>query len=719
MKKKISWSEDQMELAKKYTDHNMRELHRICDPIIRKKKVPDADYDDLISDALMVLVESIEKFDPTKGTKFATYLTGNIKRSFYDWSRDQRTKCRCNYLINKNKEIIYETDDAGNKTPIILQPMSLDYHVEDGMSISEIIPDTTYEEPELSDNVERYLDSLTSLERKIADLIMDGCGATEIQERLHIDEKRYRVIIEGMRSFEKCCIISRSEYKEDDTMMNLEAKKMGDVTREKCKNEAITVMSVIKKHTNKGWLFNHPLQRESNQWTSIQIGNLVSDILQNNKIPPIYLAEQNKNGRNLIWCVDGKQRCTNMVNFYNNKIKIPSKKIRRYMIEYVENKKDENGEVMTDEFDVPITEIKEFDIRNCRFKDLPEPLQERFLDFSFDYTLYLNCSDDDIAYHIERLNEGRPMNGKQKGLIKLGEYFAARIRGLANTECFKNRCNLTKRANINGDANRVVVESIMTTTFLDAWNKDFAKLCEFINDNAVSETFDNFDELVIRLTDAIDDNQDIWDMFTQKDTAIWFGVFGRFINLGEDDKRFVEFMAEFSQSLHSKKIEFIRPSYNEQNDNNQVNNLISWDDLQESRNTKDKTVITERIELLTNLLKDYLSDEVQTNDSSVVEANEVSDLEFVQKAVLPDATDTDIEEYNDFLDGVLPMDSNLAVHCRQALLAITAYACSRDQDVELSDWLTRYNMLSANASFSCDQMENYMDMMKSFTSKAA
>ena len=87
------------------------------------------------------------------------------------------------------------------------------------------------------------------------------------------------------------------------------------------------------------------------------------------------------------------------------------------MIQYLDNKKDENGEIITDEFDVPITEVKEFDIRNCYFKDLPEPLQEKFLDFSFDYILYLNCSDEDIAYHIERTNDGKPMNGKQKEMI--------------------------------------------------------------------------------------------------------------------------------------------------------------------------------------------------------------------------------------------------------------------------------------------------------------
>lgn len=694
MIKKISWSDEQMALANEYMENDMHKLHSICDPIIRNKNVPNSEYDDLISKGMMVLIESIDKFDPARGAKFATYFTGNIKRKFSTWTRDHMTGGRCNYLTDKKNSKIYETDDNGNETPIILQPVSLDCQTEDGLSMAEIIPDINHDDPELSENVERYLDSLNPLERNIADLIMDGFKPKEIQEQLHIDEKRYKLIIKRMGSFEKRCIIARKDYEEDVAMDN----KMEVITREKCKKESITMASVKKKMMNKTWLFNHPLQRESQQWNTTQIGNLVSDMLQGNPISPLYLAEQNKDGRNLTWCVDGKQRCTNSMSFFRNEVKV-SRKVRRYMIQYVENKKDENGEIITDEFGVPITEVKEFDIRNCYFKDLPEPLQEKFLDFSFDYVLYLNCSDEDIAYHIERTNDGKPMNGKQKGLIKLGELFAARIKGLANTECFRNRCALTKHSDTNGDGNRAVVESIMTTTFLDDWNKEFGRMCDYIKNNATLETFDNFDDLVIRLTDAIDDKQEIWDMFTQKDTAIWFGVFGRFVNLGNDDKRFVEFMAEFAQSLHSKKVDF-------------HNELVAWDDLLEKKNTKDKATVTEKVEFLTQLMYEYFNvDETETK--------ELSDLEFVQKAVLPDATDDDIEEYNDYLDGILPMDSNLAVHCRQALLAIAAYAYSQDRDVELSDWLTRYNLVSENAAFSRNQMENYRDMMKSFMSKAA
>ena len=43
MTKKISWSDEQMALANEYMENNMRKLRSICDPIIRKKNVPNSE----------------------------------------------------------------------------------------------------------------------------------------------------------------------------------------------------------------------------------------------------------------------------------------------------------------------------------------------------------------------------------------------------------------------------------------------------------------------------------------------------------------------------------------------------------------------------------------------------------------------------------------------------------------------------------------------------
>lgn len=684
--KEIRWNEEQLKLVEKYAGNGMQLLKNICLPIIKSKNTLQMDYDDLLSDGLKVLCESVTSYDPTKGAKFETFLIGNIKKSYSEWRRDQMRQKRCNYLTDKHGNVM--CDEDGEK--IIIQNISLDDTTNDSnFSISEVIPDANIEVETLSDNVEKYLESLTDLERKIANYIMQGYTFSEIRKILHIDADKFSVIIKGMGSFDKSCIVYESNCKGEIDMTN--ENKMDVLTREKCKKEMINLMSLYKKWQNKTILYNHPLQRESDQWTRSQIGNLVSDMLQGNPIAPIYLAEQVKDGRNLVWCIDGKQRSSNAFDFMSNKIKI-SKLVRRYNIDYVANVKDEDGNIVEDEFGVPVTEVRTFDIRNKYFKDLPEELQDKFKDFTFDYVMYLNCTDEDIAYHIERCNDGKPMNGKQKGLIRLGEHFAAKVKGLANTECFKNRCNLSKNANTNGDGHRAVVESIVTTSFLDDWNKEFGKMCDFLKNNATTETFDDFDDLVEHLTSTIGDRQEVWDMFTQKDVAIWFGVFGRFVNLGESDKKFVEFMAEFSQSLHTKEVDG-----------------VTWDELNESRNTKDKATVMDKINHIMSLLHDFCGTE---------EHEEIDDLTFVQTMINDDATEDDIEEYNDYLDTVLPMDCNIAKNCHQALLAIVAYAYLRDEDDQLSDWLAKYRLITENSTFSKNQKENYNMMMHEFAMAA-
>jgi len=46
----------------------------------------------------------------------------------------------------------------------------------------------------------------------------------------------------------------------------------------------------------------------------------------------------------------------------------------------------------------------------------------------------------------------------------------------------------------NGTINRVVVESLMASGFLEDWKKKQEDMCEYIKDNALSSDFDNFEE---------------------------------------------------------------------------------------------------------------------------------------------------------------------------------------------------------------------------------
>lgn len=226
---------------------------------------------------------------------------------------------------------------------------------------------------------------------------------------------------------------------------------------------------------------NHPLQRESEQWSNEKKGNLISDILQSNPIPALTFAEQIINGIAITWILDGKQRSiTTACAFANDMFKV-SKKVRRGIISY----------------------------------------------------------------------QARESKGT------------------------------------NGVLDRVVIESVMTNNFIDDWKKNQSEMCSFLKENATEEMFDNFEDLVDRLSVIADENT--LEKFDSKNSFLWFGLFGRFVNLGEPDKRFIEFMAEFSRSLHSKKIDG-----------------ESFDDLMSNKSTKDKNVVIARIDKLTALMNGIL-----------------------------------------------------------------------------------------------------------------
>ena len=208
-------------------------------------------------------------------------------------------------------------------------------------------------------------------------------------------------------------------------------------TMENCKTDKISVASIIKKIDRHTIRFDHPLQRESDQWSPAMKGNLVSDILQGNKLHPLIFAEQVINGVPIIWDLDGKQRCTNAYTFSKNGYKV-SKTIRRWMIKYQTIEKDEHGNDVLDENGFPIAVNAEFDIRGKKFSDLPEELKDRFLDYSFNYDQYLNCSEEDIGYHIERYNDGKPMTSPQKGITKLGTEYAELVKSISNMSFFKD-----------------------------------------------------------------------------------------------------------------------------------------------------------------------------------------------------------------------------------------------------------------------------------------
>lgn len=440
---------------------------------------------------------------------------------------------------------------------------------------------------------------------------------------------------------------------------------------EKSKDVKLSVGSIIKKMDKKTVRFDHPLQRESERWNGVMVGNLISDVLQGNPIPELVFAEQIVNGIPIIWDLDGKQRCTNLYMYYKGIAKHDkiSKSIRRYMITYHTPVLDENGEIAMDNEGFPIYERREFDIRGKKFCQLPEELQERFLDYSFKIVQYINCSSEDIAYHILRYNEGKPANKEEKGIIRLGERYAKLVKNIASLSFFED--NYTPKQINSGVVNRIIVESLMLVNFFDNYNSNYDKTCDYIKENATVDHFAEYEEIINRLDACID--EDNLELFNKRDSFLLITLFSKFINANLTDDKFNDFLFAFKNDLHKKEI-----------------GSKSFDDLMEDKSTKDKNIVITRIEHLSALMCDFFG--IAMSDLECV--NGITDEEFEELAqeFVSDETTyqslmliSDCPYCNFDTETLLQMDDWLKKHGNNQLIEDCKYYKSIISDCGISD----------------------------------
>lgn len=692
--------EQRQQMLEEYAANDMIKLRQICNPIIQRKDVPQMEYDDLYSVALDTLMNSVERYDSTKDCSFNTFLTGNIKRRFYDWTRDNTRLRRCNLQRNRNGKI--QKDE--NNDVVIIPSISIDAPTEDGIDICEKVASEFKIEDQLSDEfgfstnekIEKYLEKLSSKQKEIAKLIMEGYQSFEIREKLKLAEKRYAAYIKDMSCFEKSIVLRQK----NDIQHGGEGP-MQTQTSERSKERQYSILSLIKKIEGYTFRFDHPTQRESGRWSSKMKGNLISDILQNNPLPNLVFAEQIIDGIVITWNLDGKQKCTNVYDFYNGQFKV-CKNVRRWNIKYQSMVKDEGGNVILSSNGLPQIEQKTFDIRGKKFSDLPNELQERFCDYTFQCTQYLNCSDEDIEYHICRYNEGKPLNGSEKGMGEIGTKYAAMVKEIAAMPFFTDRGGYKMAEFKNGTVNRVVVESIMAINFLKDWKKQQEEMCFYMKEHSTEENFDNFTDLVERMESVV--TESVSEMFNSKDSFVYFGLFARFIRTGLEDKKFIEFMAELSQSLHKKEIDGV------------TFNMLS------DKSTKDKNVVISKIEHLEKLMIEFLNINEETKAGEVVMSEistkpihetVISILDFVKENVNPNVTDDDIKDYEEDLEVLsLEVDNNsnfLERLNHHSLIALIAHTYQNDI-IGLEKWFPDF--FERNPVFKIDQVENYLYMKR-------
>lgn len=701
----INNSPEMMKIINDYSDNENKKLKRICHKIWHGK-FNMHEYDDLYDVAADCLMESVYKFDSEKAN-FETYLTGNIKRKSDTWMRDNRFRLKRNNLATDERgRIIYDE----NGTPTIIENVSLDAHTEDDNDLIEKLDSGINIEDECEFNfdsdekVEKFLNSLSKIQKNILLMRMEDFSSEKIKEELGISDGEYNSAMKAIKMNKGLSMFSINKNDGDyNTEVNMEDRIIEISESENYRMDKYSMYSLLQDKKNGDMNCNYILQREPFQWSKEEANRYFCRILSNLPIPEIILCEQKKKGLTISHLIDGLQRLSYAEAFKENRIKIGSAGAERHLIQYRDFVLDDNGNRVLDEDGLPSYEMKVFDVIGKYYKDLPDELKKRFNNFNINVTKFFDCTDEQIADHIRDYNNHASMNKEQGGLLNVSADIAGYIKKISQKNSFFKNCGkFTDNNSIKGKLERVVVESIMLLFFRESWRANLDSIYKFVNENTTEQQFLKLNSQFNRLELALgDNNKDLSKaLFTPTTMPMWIAVFDKFTTYNIEDNRFINFLNAYNTELKDKEI-----------------NGVSMADFKDQQ-TKKKATITGKIDLLIKLMNDFLHiDTTETendrNESDTKTCESDSTLEFIQNNVSKDVSNEDIEEYQDFMDSYVNIDSELYKQCSMALMALTAYAYKCDRDVELGKWIENCQSRKWQ-NLSPSQEVNFKYMKRSF-----
>ena len=413
-------------------------------------------------------------------------------------------------------------------------------------------------------------------------------------------------------------------------------------------------------------------------WKAI-INGLIITILTDDYIPPIILAEEENSQLDI---VDGGSRTAAFMMFRYGNHKISSS-VENSIIPYKKKVKDESGKF--------IWEDASFDIKGKTYDQLPDELKKKFNGYQIETVIHENCDKNKISTYIKRYNEHSSMNTNQKAFTYIDK-FAGKIHRIVDSGFFVNNKAYSDNDKNKGVMERIVVETIMCMYHFNNWKTKAKIACEYLNDNATEEEFDALTDNLHRLEKII--TSDIIDIFNKKDSFIFLTLFDRFIKLGADDILFLDFLREFKNKLRGL-------FKNEKG--------LLFDEIDKDLSTKDKQVISDKLDMLEKMMKIFLGIEEVGKDFDV-ESFIAGNLGLTVETVR-----ADMDFYNrsldDLLEDTVKVDSKLRNNeNRPSLLSMMVYSYKSDKD--LDDWLMEY--ASKNNTYFMDQKRNFLHMKQDF-----
>ena len=407
-------------------------------------------------------------------------------------------------------------------------------------------------------------------------------------------------------------------------------------------------------------------------------------ILTGDYLPPIILCEVPcGNGTKQTYIADGGQRTAAIIKIRSGSHKFTSA-IEDSEIEYQTKKRDSEGKICKDENGHIIWETKVFDIKNKTFNDFP---QDRFDKFQLKIATHPDCTMEQVSKYVRRYNNHKGMNASQKALTYLDK-FARLVKNTAQSGFFKNCMKPSKMEPKNGTYEKIICEAVMMIFHLDKWKKSPKSMDTFLNANSNDEEFKTVKQHCDEIEVICEDKYQ--DIFVSKNVSVWIAAFDKFKKLNISNEQFIEFLNRFKKYLHGIKVDEFK---------------ASWDDLDSKSGTKDKSVITAKINLLTYLMLDFFKMDADSLENT---SDEIDVLQFVQENVDSSIVQDDVDFYYDILNDYDVDKHSKLLQWQNEPSLIALIAWSFKQDINLDEWIKEY--FSKNNMYFINQKKNYLHM---------
>lgn len=682
-------------------DNNQYKLKRICNKEMAKfGGLSQKDYDGFYSRAGQEIAIAIynKKYDPTKGKTPLDFFVGVIKRAIWKEMTDK----------NRGKrQIILEVEDEDENGNIVkkkeyIPTVSIDMPIgdENGKTLGDTLQsDFNMEKIFESDTynfydekIEKYLDSLPKITRKIVEMKMNDVSVSIIKEKLKLTEKEYSAHMNNARMNENIALFTKrsnrckEEYNKMDNIIPI------DVT-DNYRMDKFPLGGLLDDMRDGKINKKHILQRKPFQWTERQKNKFLTRVLNGQPIPEIVICEQTVKGKKKSHLIDGLQRLSYSELFRADGIVVKIDGAEFYEIPYREYKHDNDGNILLDEEGDALFEEKIFNVIGKKFSEFPQFLKDRFNKFNINVTTYFNCTDDQIAYHIRNYNNQEGMNKSQYEFTGIDIDVANRIKDISEKHPFFKDCygKYTEKNKIKGDIDKVVVESIMACNFIENWKKDVKDSYSYINEHVTSIMFDSLEHTLHQLCGIVD--KEIKSVFTTTNSPVWFAVFDEFKTLGLPAERFKEFVNYINASLETLELD---------------GNLFI--DTYKNKNTRDKRIVFGKVKGLISLMYGFLH--IENSDNEITDAGIfISENLGVDKCSVKDDLEVYIETLNDLKERSIRNGSKLLdAENELSLLAMVAYSYKTDQD--LDSWLKEY--AEKNNTYFINQKKNFVHMKQDF-----